>query len=488
MHTTTQFFSLLFPELSKGQIEIREIGEKNTQKFFRSVNELSLYEPPTDRNIYFGVYQKGFRYSGKAENCKFTNAIYLDFDKMTLPEINNRLKKENLPKPSIIVNSGNGYHLYWLLSKPAYDVSSLLKRMATKTGADIKATDKARILRFPDTLNYKYDPPKKCEIYSINNNKYKIELFQELFPEPERKENKQLNFPKVNRACIRNMLEGVSEGNRNFALGRITKFFQQQGYDKDSVKQIILNWNRLNKPPEKERELLNSFYHYWKNDYKLLGCRIDNIELQALLSRFCDRDKCKMKFWGSKLIYSQSFDLNNRIFNNYKNVSGYEITIYGLLARHPEGLTTSQIKSKMIGSTGIAGIGRNNRRKALRSLIGRGFIKVVYRSKRAGKQNLYCIKRQGSFGTGFTIINNGVINGVIDRRITAGQLKLYVLLNKYYCKGLSLPSLTSLAKVTGTSQPAISRILRTLERVDFIKRSYIHTEKKTMILVCELLI
>ena len=490
MEATKQFFSMLFPAIT-GQIEIREIGSQNKQRFFSTVNDLCLYTPPENTNIFLGIYLRKNNKSGKAENCTTTNCLFLDFDKMTLPGVRLNLKKANLPEPSIIISSGNGYHVYWLLKKPEKDVTSFLRQLATKTGADIKSTDKARILRFPDTLNYKYNPPRKCEIYKLTDKRYDLELFQKLFPESKTKpeEIKKVSFPNVNRACVRNMLEGVNAGSRNFALGKITKYFQKkQGFDKDSVKQIVLDWNKRNKPPENQNDLLNSFYYYWKNDYKLLGCQIENPELQATLSRFCDRDKCKMKFWGSKLIYSKCFDLNNRIFNDYKTVSGYEITIYGILSRHPEGLTTSQLISKLKNSTGKSGICKENRRKALKALASKDFIQVINRSRKAGNENLYRIKRQGSFGTGFTILNNGAINGVIDKRITASLLKIYVLLNKFCCKDLQLPSITTLAKEIGLTRSAISKSLSRLEKADYIKRIYIQTEKNTDKLFVELLI
>ena len=484
------FFSLLFPEDENyGLIEIREIDSLTNDanvKTFRSVKELSLYTPPEDKNVYFGVYKRGFRNSGKAENCKFTNVLFLDFDKMTLPGINLKLAKANLPKPSIIVASGNGYHIYWLLSKPAYDVTNLLKQMATITGADIKSTDKARILRFPGTFNHKYKPANKCEIYSINDKKHSIELFQRLFPDKPVKKSK-IKFPLTGRPCIDNILKGVREGQRNFALGRITKYFHQQGKTKQQTKELIIEWNTLCDPPERFKALFDSFKSYWYGNYQLLGCVTRNEFLQSNLSDFCDKDRCNIhKNWPNKLTFDKACDINNR-FLKFRYITGYEIALYGILAKHPEGLNTSQIQNKLVGSSGNS-IGEKTLSISLNSLIIKKFINVMKASRRTGKENFYYMNRQQTFNTGFTLLSYGSILGFIDKRITADQLKIYTYLNKFYCEGKTLPSITRMSVEFNIRSENLSQQFRKLEQAEYIKRQYVYTKKGQERLICHLLV
>src|SRR6266545_3278770 len=72
------------------------------------------------------------------------------------------------PMPSVIIDSGNGYHCYWLLSEPfildtpekrshAKDVQA---RWVALVRGDDASKDLARVLRIPGTLNYKYEPPR----------------------------------------------------------------------------------------------------------------------------------------------------------------------------------------------------------------------------------------------------------------------------------------------------------------------------------------
>ena len=84
---------------------------------------------------------------------------------------------ENLP-PSIVVSSGHGIHVYWLLDQPvtvtdqnrqevietARKVQQLIRNTATERGWHIDpVADLSRILRVPGTYNYK-NTPVRCEV------------------------------------------------------------------------------------------------------------------------------------------------------------------------------------------------------------------------------------------------------------------------------------------------------------------------------------
>lgn len=72
------------------------------------------------------------------------------------------------PAPSVIVDSGGGYHCYWLLEdtfhiKTAQDrewIDRVQKGWVARVGGDEGAKDLARMLRLPGTRNYKYVPPR----------------------------------------------------------------------------------------------------------------------------------------------------------------------------------------------------------------------------------------------------------------------------------------------------------------------------------------
>lgn len=73
-----------------------------------------------------------------------------------------------LPSPTHIVSSGGGLHVYWVLDSlvPRESWQGIAKQLKSLTkildflADDTRTADIASVLRIPDTLNYKYDPPR----------------------------------------------------------------------------------------------------------------------------------------------------------------------------------------------------------------------------------------------------------------------------------------------------------------------------------------
>lgn len=71
-------------------------------------------------NVFFGVCPR------KGGNGKFdltwqirtVRALWTDIDHVSVAEARERIAKSGLPPPSMLVNSGNGVHVYWLLQEP----------------------------------------------------------------------------------------------------------------------------------------------------------------------------------------------------------------------------------------------------------------------------------------------------------------------------------------------------------------------------------
>lgn len=181
-------------------LEIRTISQSGkvfNQFFSDSENALTYISSKANTdNIYFGVSSRKDDSSGKKSNCHKLNALFVDIDcgqeghkkesmfkskQDALDFINNM---NAFPKPSIIVDSGNGLHLYWLLKQPITltsgreisHIESLLKQLSLIFGGDT-AYDVSRVLRVPGTYNYKTDPSKQCKILKADYNK-KYELMQ----------------------------------------------------------------------------------------------------------------------------------------------------------------------------------------------------------------------------------------------------------------------------------------------------------------------
>jgi putative DNA primase/helicase len=74
--------------------------------------------------------------------------------------------------PSVVIDSGGGYHCYWLLDQPFAIETDGDRQYAANiqtawnqyVGGDHTVHDLARVLRIPGTLNHKYSPPSPVEI------------------------------------------------------------------------------------------------------------------------------------------------------------------------------------------------------------------------------------------------------------------------------------------------------------------------------------
>ena len=111
---------------------------------------------------------------------------------------------QGLPlQPSIVVNSGNGLHAYWLLAQlwqftdvgdreQAQEISRAFQGFIIEEGRKRgwtldNTSDLTRLLRVPGTMNHKTSPPKQVEIVYIEDKRYSVEDFEKmtLKTEPE---------------------------------------------------------------------------------------------------------------------------------------------------------------------------------------------------------------------------------------------------------------------------------------------------------------
>ena len=116
----------------------------------------------------------------KAANAVALKAIWLDIDCNKEPPKGYRSKGDGLkalkefcdatrtPYPTAIVDSGNGFHVYWISDRSISPEEWLLyaeglDALATKQGLfhDPITTDAARVLRVPGTSNNKQVPQNR---------------------------------------------------------------------------------------------------------------------------------------------------------------------------------------------------------------------------------------------------------------------------------------------------------------------------------------
>jgi hypothetical protein len=69
-------------------------------------------------NVFFGVCPRPKEGCERSFHIRMVRCLWVDIDLCTPDEALERCQKADLPRPSIIVMSGNGVHLYWLLAEP----------------------------------------------------------------------------------------------------------------------------------------------------------------------------------------------------------------------------------------------------------------------------------------------------------------------------------------------------------------------------------
>jgi hypothetical protein len=95
--------------------------------------------------------------------------------------------------PTMIVTTGSGEgtlrnaHAYWALTRclAVDELEDANRRIAVALGADSKCADAARILRVPDTLSFKHQPPRPVRLHEHTDARYlPVEIFTALPPTP----------------------------------------------------------------------------------------------------------------------------------------------------------------------------------------------------------------------------------------------------------------------------------------------------------------
>ena len=190
-----EFLGTLFKGL-EGYIELRTINNDDVRQFFYHTNQIDrlvshLFNDDLfkNTNIYFGVCPRAKK-RGKEESVKQVNCLWADLDCKDEEERQKtleKLKSFKLP-PSIIVNSGHGYHAYWLLSEPyliktdqdKLKIKRCIKGLSIALNGD-RTFDLPRILRVPGTKNIKDpDNPLPVEILKFTPAlKYKLTEFEQ---------------------------------------------------------------------------------------------------------------------------------------------------------------------------------------------------------------------------------------------------------------------------------------------------------------------
>jgi len=168
--------------------------------------------PNSQSNVYFGVHPAKSKGTAKtrakiadiaAINCLFAEFDAKDFEGGKTESLTHAALLQ--PSPSVIIDSGNGYHAYWLLKKTFKLESDQDRNQARElqaawvafVGGDPGAKDLARVLRIPGTNNHKTDPPKPVIVkWADLDLRHDIDYLAELSKPQEAKPAKVAAIPQ----------------------------------------------------------------------------------------------------------------------------------------------------------------------------------------------------------------------------------------------------------------------------------------------------
>ena len=159
-------------------------------------------------------------YNGRrdSKNIRQFRALYIDLDynaysfNQLVYEMWELVLDKKIPEPTMVVASGRGAHVYWRIKHAPYQALSTwqeledhLYKQLKHLGADKKATDAARVLRLPDTINSRNNA--ECKVMILNDKvtysmydlreeylKWKPKAFKEVKVKKNKKEFKVLQF------------------------------------------------------------------------------------------------------------------------------------------------------------------------------------------------------------------------------------------------------------------------------------------------------
>ena len=169
---------------------------KMSTRYFPNIEILAKEHYGEERDVYFGICPRE-RMKAEKEHVHYIVALWADLDIGSEGHEDKKIYFEgpqqaakairSFPRaPSIIVESGRGAHLYWLLNEVSEvtdpeKIEKLLKNISDHLQCD---TDPSldTVLRLPETVNTKIPgKPVNCDVKFINPNfRYSLQDFENL--------------------------------------------------------------------------------------------------------------------------------------------------------------------------------------------------------------------------------------------------------------------------------------------------------------------
>lgn len=203
-------------------------------------------------DAYMGVLPR-LRQGGKAEDCTpKTSVLWADVDSKALDgtKMAALLALGRSPiTPSIVVDSGNGIHSYWLLRDPVpfSMASEAMRGLAATIGGD-HTYDAPRVLRLPGTRNHKSNPPKPVRLLHFEpSRRHWFSDFSDYLPEPVERPIREhtsgpRNYDQLPEWLRELVEEPTPQGYRSGAIFKAMLWLIRYGWEYDDIHDLLLDF------------------------------------------------------------------------------------------------------------------------------------------------------------------------------------------------------------------------------------------------------
>jgi hypothetical protein len=202
-------------------------------------------------DAYFGVLPR-VRQGGKAVDVvTHAQVLWADVDAKKVSDVLSIGKAVALGRlnsfpatPQVLVDSGGGYHAYWLLDRPEpYErIREVVAWIADVVGGD-KVQDAPRVLRLPGTINWKrepYVPARLLRLDMVDGRRYRLNDLEGQMPIPrERRPIGERTWQPLPEWLEQAIAEGAPKGARSEACFRVILWLLRFGRSQEEIRTIF---------------------------------------------------------------------------------------------------------------------------------------------------------------------------------------------------------------------------------------------------------
>ena len=261
---STEFYNKLLPNEGTYCVAILPKGDAARMRhiFVESIEELNdtIESKKQDSHVFIGMAN----FNGHSrKRAKALKSFFVDLDVGDTKDYSSQeeavnalgkfIQSQELPPP-VVVGSGNGIHAYWILDTevPADEwkiYADKFKQLCLNNGLQIDpavTADKARILRCPDTFNFKSEPPTPTKIISGDINIYQFKKFKNLLGEEEYTPFEEIVKTKLTE--VSRQMNGLANFSSKFDIIARKSLDEESGEGCAQIRNIIRNRENLPEP------------------------------------------------------------------------------------------------------------------------------------------------------------------------------------------------------------------------------------------------